>query len=118
MQWYRRAAEQGNASAQYNLGNMYDYGQGVPQDFKEAAKWYRLSAEQGRANSQLNIGIMQTTGAGLENSYVQVQMWWNLDAANGYEGAAQNRDKVAKDMSPSQLADAIKLADDWAPKTQ
>jgi uncharacterized protein len=33
-------AEQGNADAQYNLGGMYDTGQGVPQDYKQAVKWY------------------------------------------------------------------------------
>ncbi|MDA0238165.1 MAG: hypothetical protein O3B03_06590, partial [Proteobacteria bacterium] len=36
VKWYRRAAEQGNAKAQYNLGLMYDNGQGVPQDYQEA----------------------------------------------------------------------------------
>jgi len=36
---YRLSAEQGDAEAQYNLGLMYDEGQGVPQDYKEAVKW-------------------------------------------------------------------------------
>ena len=48
-------AEQGNAKAQFNLGLMYNNGQGVPQDYKEAVKWYRLSAEQGdRKSTRLN----------------------------------------------------------------
>ena len=47
MKWYRLAAEQGYDIAQYNLGVMYENGQGVPQDYKEAVKWYRLAAEQG-----------------------------------------------------------------------
>ena len=45
-------AEQGNTDAQYNLGVSYRDGQGVQQDYKEAAKWYRLSAEQGFAKAQ------------------------------------------------------------------
>ena len=45
-------AEQGKASAQFNLGVMYDKGQGVPEDDKAAVKWYRLAAEQGDANAQ------------------------------------------------------------------
>jgi len=40
-------AEQGDASAQYNLGVMYGNGQGVPQDYKAALEWYTLAAEQG-----------------------------------------------------------------------
>ncbi len=51
-------AEQGEAFAQSNLGLMYERGQGVPQDYKEAVKWYRLAAEQGDAEAQFNLGIM------------------------------------------------------------
>ena len=47
MKFYRLAAEQGYADAQYNLGVMYANGHGVSQDYAEAAKWYRLAAEQG-----------------------------------------------------------------------
>ena len=39
-------AEQGDADAQYNLGVMYNEGEGVPQDYKEATKWFRLAAEE------------------------------------------------------------------------
>ena len=45
--WCRKAAEQGDAPAQYNLGTMYGNGEGVPEDHVEAARWYRRSAEQG-----------------------------------------------------------------------
>ena len=48
-------AEQGDALAQYNLGLMYDKGQGVPQDYKTAVKWYTLAAEQGDPDSQRNL---------------------------------------------------------------
>ena len=53
----RQAAEQGDASAQYNLGVMYDLGEGVPEDDREAVKWYRLAAEQGIAGSQFKLGV-------------------------------------------------------------
>ena len=45
--WYRKAAEQGLAGAQYCLGACYNNGEGVEQDFEEAAKWFRKAAEQG-----------------------------------------------------------------------
>ena len=44
--WFLKAAEQGNAEAQLNIGLMYDNGEGVQQDKMEAAKWYRKAAEQ------------------------------------------------------------------------
>jgi len=48
-------AEQGDASAQSNLGMMYFTGAGVPQDYKTAVKWYKLAAEQGYSNAKFNL---------------------------------------------------------------
>ena len=55
-------AEQGDNRAQYNLGLMYDNGDGVVQNYKTALKWYRLSAEQGNAFAQSNLGLMYQNG--------------------------------------------------------
>ena len=49
VRWYRLAAEQGLAEAQFILGFAYYNGEGVPQDFAEAVRWVRLAAEQGYA---------------------------------------------------------------------
>jgi len=62
---FRLSAEQGYASAQNNLGGMYDQGQGVPQDYKKALKLYRLAGEQRYAGAQLNLGIMYYEGLGV-----------------------------------------------------
>ena len=45
VKWWRKAAEQGHAEAQNNLGWMYSLGKGVPQDDIEAEKWYSLAQE-------------------------------------------------------------------------
>ena len=45
--WYRKAAEQGHASAQGNLGAMYSRGEGVPKDYVTAYMWRNLAAAQG-----------------------------------------------------------------------
>ena len=52
MRWYRMAAEQGYADAQFNLGIAYDNGINVAKDTKEAVRWYRMAAEQGYALAQ------------------------------------------------------------------
>ena len=52
VKWYRKAADQGDADAQFNLGVMYYNGEGVPEDDKEAVKWWRKAAEQGHAEAQ------------------------------------------------------------------
>ena len=47
VKWWTKAAQQGFASAQYNLGTMYHNGYGVVQDYREAVKWYKKAAQQG-----------------------------------------------------------------------
>ena len=56
--WYRKAAEQGLAKAQLNLGVMYANGRGVPQDYVQAHMWWNLSAAQGDADATKNRDIV------------------------------------------------------------
>ena len=47
IEWYEKAAEQGDAQAQYNLGSMYYNGQGVDVNYKKAFEWFEKAAKQG-----------------------------------------------------------------------
>ena len=80
---YRLAAEQGDAGAMRNLGVMYDVGQGVAQDFKEAVKWYRLAAEQGYAGAQSDLGGMYANGQGVAQDFKEAVKWFRLAAEQG-----------------------------------
>ena len=62
---WRPLAEQGDAAAQYKLGDMYRYGWGVELDFAEAVRWYRKAAEQGHAESQYEFGLFLSVGLGV-----------------------------------------------------
>ena len=77
------AAEQGDASAQFNLGVMYADGEGVPQNYSEAVRWYRLAAEQGDASAQFNLGIMYANGEGVPQDYSEAMRWFQLAAEQG-----------------------------------
>ena len=103
-------AEQGNASAQNNLGILYENGQGVSQDYAEAVKWYRLAAEQGNATAQSNLGVLYYNGQGVPQDYVTAHMWLNISAANGHTGAATNRDIAAAKMLPADISEAQRRA--------
>ena len=60
MKWYRMAADQEHANAQYNLGVMYYQGQGVPQNTSEALRWFHKAQVQGDEKAKQVIGfIMQ-----------------------------------------------------------
>ena len=60
-----RLAEDKNPFAQCILGLMYEYGDGVKQDYEKAVKWYREAAEQGYRSGQNNLGMMYQLGAGV-----------------------------------------------------
>ncbi len=111
-------AEQGEATAQYNLGIMYKKGQGVPHDYAEAVKWYRRAAEQGSPGAQYNLGIMYGEGQGVPQDYVQAHLWWNLSAAQGNENGRKNREIVAERMTPAQIAEAQRVAREWKQKKE
>ena len=102
----RQAAEQGLTEAQYNLGVMYDNGQGVPEDDAEAVKWFRLSAEQGNAEAQLGLGILYQQGWGVPEDYVLAYAWYNLASAQGNEQARDIKDDLRTRMTPDQIARA------------
>jgi TPR repeat protein len=110
-------AKQGIAAAQYNQGLMYANGRGVSQDYKTAVKWYRLAAEQSNADAQSNLGWMYVTGKSVQKDYIRAHMWWNLAASSGQKSAVRNRDRLAKQMTPSQLEKAQNLARECVHKT-
>ena len=59
VKWYRKAADQGHAKAQYNLGWCYANGEGVAKNISEAVKWYRKAAEQGDENAQKALNSLE-----------------------------------------------------------
>jgi TPR repeat protein len=87
---WKPLGEQGHASAQYNLGVMYDKGDGVVQDYKTAVKWYTLAAEQGHADAQYNLGQMYRRGDGVPQDYKTALKWYTLAAEQGDADAQNN----------------------------
>ena len=85
-----KAAELGDAVAQFRLGWMYANGKGVPQDDKEAVKWYQKSAEQGFAKAQTNLGWMYANGRGVPQDYKEAVKWFRKAAEKGHVEAQFN----------------------------
>ena len=111
-------AEQGNAEAQFNLGSLYYQGWGVPQDYREAVKWLRKAAEQGHIFSQATLGTVYAEGVQgvVEKDYPQALMWFIFAAAQGDMEALEFRDSLANRMTPTQIAEAQKLAREFKPQ--
>src|SRR5207247_6054497 len=64
-QWFRKAADQGDATARSNLGFMYQNGEGVGRDPALAVQWWHRAAEQGNTSSQYNLGVAYNNGEGV-----------------------------------------------------
>ena len=83
-------ADKGDADAQYNLGHCYYDGDGVSQNYYEAAKWWRKSAEQGKSESQNNIGMLYIWGRGVKQDLYEATRWLRLAAEQSNATAQKN----------------------------
>ena len=82
----------------------------------ESLRALRAQAEQGGSDAQFNLGLMYYRGEGVPQDYVQAHMWYNLAGISGDAQSVKNRDFVAEIMTPSQIAEAQRLAREWKPK--
>lgn len=82
-------AEQGDLSAQNNLGLCYYYGDGVEEDPSQAMEWFRRAAEQGLADAQTNLGVCCQKG-GTEQDLAQAAEWFRRAAEQGNLYAQHN----------------------------
>ena len=73
---FTEAAKQGLPDAQFNLGNMYENGQGVKQDYSKAREWYEKAAKQGHARAQNNLGFMYYHGQSVKQDYTKAKEWY------------------------------------------
>jgi uncharacterized protein len=115
IKWFKLAAEQGVVRAQYNLGLMYFHGNGVLKDDAEAFKWYELAAEQGHALSQYSLGVMYAKGIGAPKDSVLAHVWLNQIASKERK-AARLLSTLEKLMTPAQIAEAQRRAEEWHEK--
>jgi len=85
-----QSAEQGEAEAQYNVGLMYDYGQGVAENDAECMKWFRKAAEQGHAEAQFRLGLIYAgidVARGTSQNENTAAEWYRKAALQGYPEA-------------------------------
>ena len=79
----RIAAEQGDAVAQFSLGEKYGKGEGVLQDHAEAERWYRQAADQGFPMAQFMLARMYEKGQGLPQDTFEAVAWYHQAAEQG-----------------------------------
>jgi hypothetical protein len=80
--WFKKAAAQGYAPAEFQMGQLYDFGFGVEQDDTQALAWYRKAAEHGSAAGQRTVGEFYQKGRGVPADAAQAAHWYRR-AADG-----------------------------------
>ena len=90
VRWLLLAAEQNDATAQYNLGYHYLKGEGVAKDEAKAVEWCRKAAEQNHADAQYNLGACYAGGIGVAKDKAEAVKWWHKAAAQKHPEAQYN----------------------------
>lgn len=83
-------AQAGDPSAAYNVAQLYRRGQGVKQDFGEAARWYRVAAQRSHPVAQYNLAVLYSMGRGVSADWAEARHWFHLAAEQGYPPAQYN----------------------------
>ena len=115
---WKPLAKQGDTDAMFNIGLMYDKGQGVPEDNMIAVQWYRIAAWWGHASAQGNLSEHYALGAGVKRNYTSAYMWGNIAATNGNKTGAKWRHFVEKKMNPAEIAEAQKRVREYCKKSK
>ncbi|HEV2114843.1 MAG TPA: tetratricopeptide repeat protein [Terriglobales bacterium] len=110
--WLSRAAKQGQPDAQVSLGQMYEDGEAVPVNYRWAAYWYRKAADHvvdlgGAGQGANRLAQLYEHGHATSQDYIFVYLWY------AFTQDAQGMNKVAKEMAPSQVADAQRRVRAW-----
>ena len=80
IEWFRKAAAQGFPSAEFQLGQLYDFGFGVAQDDREALTWYRRAADHGHRAGQRAVGDFFRRGRGVDADAAEAARWYRRGA--------------------------------------
>ena len=106
----RKAANQGDATAQASLAWKHLKGHGVSRDDKEALKWYTKAAKQGYAFSQATLAKMYHDGEGVTQDKIHAHAWYHLAELNGHEESARLRKQLESRMTPYEITSARELS--------
>ena len=96
---YRKEAEKGNASAQFFMGVVHEYGYTGKPDATKAVEWYRKAAEQGHPGAMFNLGNYYLEGTGAKKDIAEATKWFKRAASLGHERSAKMLESLQKDFA-------------------
>lgn len=105
--YHLQAARGGDPLSMFDLGTMYEFGQGVEKDMSKAARWYGHSANYGLAQGQYNFATMLESGDGIAKDEIEAYKFFVLAARNGFTGVPYNRGNYMIDKAAPTPAEAL-----------
>ena len=119
MEWYQKAADQNHRLAQFNLGQMFAHGQGIPKSDSMALMWIRRAAHGGDAGAQFDMGerYSRTGARGSEmdavESRIEAYKWFTLAAAQFYGNSQMRSDSATLQMTREEVAEGNRRVRDF-----
>jgi uncharacterized protein len=111
LQWYQKAADQNHRLAQFNLGQMFAQGQGMPRSDSMAVMWIRRAADGGDSGAQFNMGdryaraSMHGSEMDAAESRIESYKWFTLAAAQSYRDALVRSDSATMKMTREEVTE-------------
>lgn len=103
-------AQSGNPQAQFEMGERFFQGLGVPKNDADSAAWFQRAAQQGHPKAQSILAMLSFLGRGVEADPAEAYKWISLAAACGEEEVLNNKRKIASKISPDDMAEGAKRA--------
>jgi TPR repeat protein len=122
VEWYGKAAQQGDLQATYNLAYMYHEGLGVDKSYQKANDLFLQVADKGRFEEDGSLqykaldmlGSSYRDGLGVSQNYVEAYKWYFLAAVRGHPDGPAQMQAVARFLSESQISEARAAAKAFA----
>ena len=105
----QKASDEGDAQAQYELGEFYYEGKNAPRDLNQALSYFEKASLQGHAQAQFKLGTMFFRGEGVQANNVQAYILLKMAAVNGAEDALDTADEVTEKMPREELEVATQV---------
>lgn len=81
--WLQAAANQGNASAEFHLGLLYQFGNGVEKSPAKAIRWFQKAANRDNLLAEIQLADAYSAGQGVTQNYHKAAIWFLKAARQG-----------------------------------
>lgn len=108
-------AEQGDANAQWMMGQSFLNREAAPDAVGQALLWFRRAADQGHALAQRDVGMFYELGRGVEQDLREAFFWYSLASQHDSGRAGLRRDALASRLSPAEQDAVMERVRTWRP---